>query len=107
LCWRAEAAQDHVTVVPTGTLRVDGVNELLMTLIVVLGDGAAVAVALKVRGEPLRAPELAVIVTGPSAGPSVTVTGETPELLVGITAADTLAPVAFQVTSTPATPLPN
>jgi hypothetical protein len=103
----ADGSQDHVTVVPTGTVRVEGVNELLMTLMVVLGDGAAAAVALKVRGEPVRDAAVAVIVTGPSAGPRVTVTGDTPELLVEITAADTLAPVAFQVTSIPATPLPN
>ena len=50
----AVALQDHVTVAPTSTVREEGLNALLTTLIVVVGGGGAVAVALNVRGEPVR-----------------------------------------------------
>jgi hypothetical protein len=69
--------------------------------------GAVVAVALNVRGDPVKPTEVAVMVTGPAVPPRVTLTAETPDASVGMLAAETLPPVAAQSTPTPGTPFPN
>jgi hypothetical protein len=74
----------------------------------VVGIGGAVAaVSLNVTGDPVRPSAVAVTVTGPAAPPTVTVTAEIPEPLLGTEAEDTVPPVAAQATATPATPFPN
>ena len=70
-------------------------------------EGAACAVALNTKGEPLRGSAVAVMVTGPAVGPSVTWTGEIPAELVGIVPAETVPPDAAHATFTPGTPFPN
>jgi hypothetical protein len=107
LCRIAPGRQVHVTVVPALTVRVAGMNWLFATLMAELVGGAAVAVAEKVRGDPLRVPEVAVIVIGPGVLPAVTFTPEIPEASDGTLAAETVPPVAAQATLTPSIPLPK
>jgi hypothetical protein len=64
------------------------------------------AIALKVRGDPVRL-AVAVMVTGPAVLPRVTFTADTPEPSVATVVAEGVPPVALQVTSTPGTPFPN
>jgi hypothetical protein len=103
---RAPAVHVQVTVVPAATVVADGLKLLLLTVMAAV-VGAAVAVAVNARGDPVRVPDVAVMVIGPAVPPNATFTAEIPVAFVATVAADTVAPVAAQPTATPGTPLPN
>jgi hypothetical protein len=84
----------------------EGRKLLLTTLTAAVAVGL-VAVAVNVTGDPVRVPDVAVMVIGPAVPPSVTLTSDTPAAFVATVAADTVPPVAAQPTSTAGTPLPN
>jgi hypothetical protein len=96
----------QTTVVPAATVMVEGLKLLLATVTAAV-VGAVVAVAVNVKGDPVRLPADAVIVISPAVPPSVTLTPEIPAASVATVPADTVPPVAAQPTSTPGTPLPN
>src|SRR2546425_144111 len=109
-------AQLHVTVPPTAIVSTAGFELRLRSLlkriaaptVVLAVVGIAWAVALNVRGEPVRPAWVAVIVIGPAVPPSVTVVWAVPlallSALVGLTPAEPL--VTCQPTAIPDTPFP-
>jgi hypothetical protein len=118
ILWGAltEAAQVQVTLPPAATVSTAGkvpfrtLRKLLSRTVTLAVAGIAAdstAVAVKVTGDPSSASLAAVIVIGPAVPPSVTITSEIPLASLRSVEAERLAPVAVQLTPTPATGFPN